>query len=221
MDSPDGIVWWRVLGPLQVRMDGAWAGLGAPKWRAVAAALLAEPDEVVSTGRLVSELWGDDPPTAARKLVSGYVLRLRRLIGDREGRVLVTQPPGYRLAIARADVDAGRFEELAAEGRRALDDDDAGRAARLCAEALGLWRGAALADVPRGTLVAAEAGRLEELRLETAERRIEAELRCGGGAGLVPELRRLTAAHPVRERFWHQLMRALEGCGRQAEALAR
>src|ERR1039458_1608097 len=92
-------------------MDGAWAGLGAPKWRAVAAALLAEPDELVSTGRLVSELWGDDPPTAARKLVSGYVLRLRRLIGDREGRVLVTQPPGYRLAIARAGLGRG-------EGRR-------------------------------------------------------------------------------------------------------
>src|SRR5580658_387478 len=117
-------------------MDGAWARLGAPKCRAVAAALLAEPDEVVSTGRLVSELWGDDPPTAARKLVSGYVLQLRRLIGDREGTVLVTQPPGYRLSIARADVDAGRFEELAAEGRRALDVDDAERGARLCAEAL-------------------------------------------------------------------------------------
>jgi DNA-binding SARP family transcriptional activator/Tfp pilus assembly protein PilF len=220
VDGCDGIVWWRVLGPLQVRLGEAWAGVSAPKWRALAAALLAEPGEVVSTGRLIGELWGDDPPHSARQLVSGYVLRLRRLIGDPAGRVLVTQPPGYRLAITRAEVDAGRFEELAAEGRRSLAGDDAGRAARLCAEALSLWRGAALADVPAGPLVAAEASRLEELRLETAERRIEAELRCGHAAGLVPELRRLAVAYPLRERFWHQLMRALTGCGRDAEALA-
>jgi DNA-binding SARP family transcriptional activator/Tfp pilus assembly protein PilF len=194
--------------------------MSAPKWRALAAALLADPGEVVSTGRLIGELWGDNPPHSARQLVSGYVLRLRRLIGDPEGRVLVTQSPGYRLAIARAEVDAGRFEELATEGRRALAGDHPGLAAGLCAEALGLWRGAALADVPRGPLAAAEAARLEELRLETTERQVEAELRCGRGAGLVPELRRLTVAYPLRERLWHQLMRALQGCGRPAEALA-
>ena len=220
MDRSDGNVWWRVLGPLQVRTGGAWAGMSAPKWRALAAALLADPGEVVSTGRLIGELWGDNPPHSARQLVSGYVLRLRRLIGDPEGRVLVTQSPGYRLAIARAEVDAGRFEELATEGRRALAGDHPGLAAGLCAQALGLWRGAALADVPRGPLAAAEAARLEELRLETTERQVEAELRCGRGAGLVPELRRLTVAYPLRERLWHQLMRALQGCGRPAEALA-
>jgi DNA-binding SARP family transcriptional activator/tetratricopeptide (TPR) repeat protein len=220
VERSDGIIWWCVLGPLQVRTGETWAGVSAPKWRTLAAALLAEPGEVVSTGRLIGELWGDDPPHSARQLVSGYVLRLRRLIGDPMGRVLVTEPPGYRLAIARAEVDAGRFEELAARGRRALADDHAGLAARLTAEALGLWRGAALADVPRGPLVAAEAARLEELRLETAERRIEAELRCGHGAELVPELRRLTVAYPLRERFWHQLMRVLQECGRPAEALA-
>jgi DNA-binding SARP family transcriptional activator/uncharacterized protein HemY len=220
VDRSDGAIWWRVLGPLQVRTGEAWAGVSAPKWRALAAVLLAEPGEVVSTGRLIGELWGDDPPHSARQLVSGYVLRLRRVIGDPGGRVLVTQSPGYRLAIARAEVDAGRFEELATEGRRALAGDHAGRAAGLCAEALGLWRGAALADVPRGPLATAEAARLEELRLETAERRIEAELRCGRGAGLVPELRRLTVAYPLREPFWHQLMRALQRCGRSAEALA-
>jgi DNA-binding SARP family transcriptional activator/Tfp pilus assembly protein PilF len=220
VERSDGIIWWRVLGPLQVRTGEAWAGVSAPKWRAVAAALLAEPGEVVSTGRLIGELWGDDPPHSARQLVSGYVLRLRRLIGDPIGRVLVTESPGYRLAIARAEVDAGRFEELAARGRRALADDHAGLAASLSAEALSLWRGAALADVPRGPLAAAEAARLEELRLETAERRIEAELRGGQGAGLVPELRRLTMAYPLRERFWHQLMRVLRESGRPAEALA-
>jgi DNA-binding SARP family transcriptional activator/Tfp pilus assembly protein PilF len=220
VDRSDGIAWWRVLGPLQVRTGEAWAGVSPPKWRTLAAALLAEPDGVVSTERLIGELWGDDPPHSARQLVSGYVLQLRRLIGDPGGRVLVTQSPGYRLAIGRAEVDAGRFEELAAEGRRALADDHAGLAAELCAEALGLWRGTALADVPRGPLVAAEAARLDELRLETTERRIEAELRCGRGADFVLELQRLTVAYPLRERFWQQLMRALQGCGRSAEALA-
>jgi DNA-binding SARP family transcriptional activator/tetratricopeptide (TPR) repeat protein len=214
------MAWWRVLGPLQVRTGEAWTEVSPPKWRTLAAALLVEPGEVVSTERLIDELWGDDPPHSARQLVSGYVLRLRRLIGDPGGHVLVTQSPGYRLAIARAEVDAGRFEELAAEGRRALTGDHAGLAAELCAEALAMWRGTALADVPRGPLVAAEAARLEELRLETAERRIEAELRCGRGAGLIPELQRLTVAYPLRERFWQQLMRALQGCGRPAEALA-
>jgi len=74
---------WRVLGPLEVRTAAGWVAVGAPKWRALLAALLAGPGGVVSIGSLVDELWVDDPPAAARKLVSGYVLRLRRLIGDR------------------------------------------------------------------------------------------------------------------------------------------
>jgi Transcriptional regulatory protein, C terminal len=142
VERSTGIVWWRVLGPLQVRTGEAWAGVRAPKWRTLAAALLAEPGEVVSTERLIGELWGDEPPSSARQLVSGYVLQLRRLIGDPGGQVLVTEPPGYRLAIARDEVDAGRFEELAARGRRALADDHAGLAAGLSAEALitrSLW----------------------------------------------------------------------------------
>ncbi|HEY1322358.1 MAG TPA: BTAD domain-containing putative transcriptional regulator, partial [Streptosporangiaceae bacterium] len=211
---------WRLLGPLEVQADSGWTRVDGAKPRALAAALLAQPGRVISTARLVGELWGDDPPPTARKLVSGYVLRLRRLAGDPAGRILITRAPGYLLAPAAAAADASRFEELLAEGRRALDDDDPERAAVTLAEALALWRGAALADVPRGTMAAAEADRLEELRLAAVELRVEADARCGRAAELVPELRRLTTTYPLRERFWDQLMRTLEQCGRQAEALA-
>jgi DNA-binding SARP family transcriptional activator len=212
---------WRVLGPLEVRSPEGWVGVGAPKMRALLAALLAEPRWVVSVERLIDELWdGDSVPGGARKLVSQYVFRLRRLIGDHQGQILVTEAPGYRLAAARADVDAGRFEQLVAEARDTLAARAVGPAAALCTEALGLWRGSALADVPRGPLAAAESHRLDELRLAAVELRIEADLGRAYCAATVPELRQLTGTYPLRERFWHLLMRALEDCGRPAEALA-
>jgi DNA-binding SARP family transcriptional activator len=211
---------WRVLGPLEVWAGGGWVAVDAAKQRAVLAALLAEPGRVVSVTRLIDELWGDDPPPAARKLVSGYVLKLRRLLGGPGDQLLATQAPGYRLVADRAETDAGQFEELVAQGRAALAGDNAELAGDLLAAALALWRGPALADVPRGTLAAAEADRLEEARLSAVELRIEAGLRRGQGAEVVPELRKLTATHTLRERFWHLLIRALAEAGRQAEALA-
>src|SRR5205807_2518860 len=96
---------------------------------------------------------------------SGYMLQLRRQIGDRSGRVLVTQAPGYRIAAGRPDVDSCCFEDLLCAGREALARGEAERAHDLLTGALGLWRGPALADVPRGRLATAEADRLEELRL--------------------------------------------------------
>jgi DNA-binding SARP family transcriptional activator len=210
----------RLLGPLEVRAGGDWTGVSAPKWRALLAVLLLSGGQVVSTGQLAGEVWGDDPPPGARKLISGYVARLRQLIGDPDGRVLVTRAPGYRLMVARAGLDAFVFEQLVAAARLALGEAGGDqRAAEFLAEALALWRGPALADVPRGPLVAAEAARLEELRLDALELRAEAGIRGGRAAELVPELRQLTAGYPLRERLWHQLMRALDQGGRPAEAL--
>jgi DNA-binding SARP family transcriptional activator/tetratricopeptide (TPR) repeat protein len=210
---------FRVLGPVEVWSGGAWAGVSAPKVRALLALLALRPGRVVSAGELADELWDGDPPEAARKLVSGYVLRARRLIGDPDGQVLVTRAPGYLLAVERAEADASRFEQLVAAGREALDGGDALRAADLLAGALALWRGPALSDVAPGPLIADAASRLEEQRLDAAELRIEADLGSGRAAELVAELRELTAGYPLRERFWHQLMRVLEGSGRPAEAL--
>ena len=214
------MVRFRILGPLEVWTGQDWSGIGAPKWRALLAALLLNPGQAVSTDRLTAELWGDDPPDRAANLVSVYVLRLRRALGDPEGRVLTTRAPGYQLLLGPGDLDAECFETLAGQGRGALADGDPGRAAEKLAEALELWRGGALADVPPSALVTAEADRLEESRLSALELRIEADLGGGRHAQLVPELRRLLSDHPLREGLWALLIRALDGAGRHAEALA-
>jgi DNA-binding SARP family transcriptional activator len=211
---------FRVLGPLEVWTGQDWSGIGAPKWRALLAVLLLSQGQAVSTDRLIAELWGDRPPDRAANLVSIYVLRLRRVIGDRDGRVLTTRAPGYQLRLQPGELDAEHFQELARHGRKVLAEGDFRAAANVLAEALGLWRGRALADVPPFALVTAEAERLEESRLTTLEWRIEADLGCGMHAQLVPELRRLLSDQPLREGLWGLLIRALDAAGRHAEALA-
>jgi DNA-binding SARP family transcriptional activator/Tfp pilus assembly protein PilF len=215
-----GEVRFRILGPLEVWTGQDWSGIGAPKWRALLAALLLNQGQPVSTDRLISELWGDDPPERAANLVSVYVLRLRRALGDPEGRALITRAPGYQLLLQPGELDAESFGTLVGQGREALGDGDPRRAAKSLAEGLGLWRGRALADVPPSALVAAEADQLEESRLTALELRIEADLSCGRHAQLVPELRRLLSDQPLREGLWALLIRALDGAGRHAEALA-
>ena len=209
-----------MLGPLEVQTERGWTGVGAPKWRTVLAVLLLNPGQVISTDRLIAEVWGERPPARAANSVSIYVHKLRRLMGDAESRILVTRSPGYQLLLAGGDLDAGRFASLAAAGRTALSAGDSQRAADLLTEALDLWRGGALADVPLTALVSAEASRLEESRIEASELRIQADLACGRQAQVVAELRRLLADHPIREGLWALLMRALYSSGRQAEALA-
>jgi DNA-binding SARP family transcriptional activator len=217
--EPSGRALFRILGPLEVWNGRQWAQVSAPKWRALLATLLLSPGRPVAIGRLIDELWGDSPPAKAGNLVSLYVYRLRRLIGDIGGRVLVTRAPGYQLMLSPGDLDAESFARLAAAGRTALAADDPARAADLLGAALDLWRGPALADVPATSLVAAEADRLEESRVQALELRLEADLGCGRHGEAAPELRRMLADHPLREGLWGLLMRALSGAGRQAEAL--
>ena len=219
MVEPPGRALFRILGPVEAWNGREWAQVSAPKWRMLLATLLLNPGRVVSTGQLVSDLWDDDPPARAGNLVSVYVHRLRRLIGDASGSVLVTRAPGYQMVLRPGDLDAEQFARLAADGRAALAEGDPERAAGLLSAALGLWRGPALADVPASALVSAEADRLEESRVRALELRIEADLGCGRHDEVAPELRRLLADHPLREGLWALLMRALSGAGRQAEAL--
>ena len=137
------------------------------------------------------------------KLISVYVLRLRRLIGDADGQLLVTRSRGYQLLAGPADVDAQRFTRLAAEGRAALSAGDSPRAADLLGEALGLWQGSrALADVPDSPLISAAASGLEEARVGGLELRINADLGCGRQAQVVAELRGLLSEHRLREGLW-------------------
>src|SRR6516162_7262232 len=210
---------FRLLGPVEVRAGEDWQGIGAPKWRSVLAVLLINAGQIVPADVLINEVWGETPPAKAGNLISIYVLRLRRLLGDTDSTLLMTRAPGYLLRLAPGDIDAQVFETLLREGGRAYADGDPERAAAQLAEALALWHGSPLADVPATTLVETEAERLAELRLDAAELRIKAELACGNHAQVIPELRRLLADHSLREGLWLMLMQALDGAGRHAEAL--
>jgi DNA-binding SARP family transcriptional activator len=217
--DPSGQGRFRILGPLEVWSGEGWTSVGAEKWRSLLACLLLRPGQLVSTDGLISELWDDNPPAKANNLVSIYVHRLRRLIGDTEGRTLVYRAPGYQLRLESGDLDLQQFEALVGDGRRALAADDPQAAAVMLDKALELWRGPALADVTHTALVTTEAARLAELRVTAAELRAVADLACGRTRQVIPELRRLVAENPIREGLWLLLIRALSEAGRHAEAL--
>jgi DNA-binding SARP family transcriptional activator len=204
---------FRILGPLEVVENGRPLALGGGRQRALLALLLTRANEVVSTDRLVDELWGADPPKDAANALQYHVSQLRKALAPSE--VVFTQQPGYVIRVEPDNVDLLRFERLLEEGRDASPE----RAADLFRDALGLWRGAALADLVGESFAQAETLRLEELRLVALERRIDADLVLGRSAQLVGELEALVREHPYREPFRGQLMLALYGAGRQVEAL--
>src|SRR5260370_3092277 len=200
---------FRLLGPLEIRAgEDDWRGIGARKWRSVLAALLINAGQIVPADALIDEVWGEAPPAKAGNLISIYVLRLRRLLGDTASTVLVTRAPGYLRRLGPGDTDAQVFEALVREGRRAYAAGDPERAAAQLAEALALWHGSPLADVPPTPLIETEAERLADLRLDASELRITAELACGRHAHVAPELRRLLAHPSLRESPWRPLIRA-------------
>jgi DNA-binding SARP family transcriptional activator len=202
----------RLLGPLEVGVSGRRLELRRQKQRALLALLALRAGEVVSTDRLVEELWSGAPPKAAVGSLQNLVSELRKVLGT---ELLVTRPPGYLLAIERDQVDAHRFERIAREAQTGPAES---RAARL-REALGLWRGSPLADLAFESFAQAEIARLEELRASTREELFEAELELGRHGRLVGELEGFVAEHPLRERPRGQLMLALYRSGRQADAL--
>ena len=207
---------YRVLGPLEVIVDGRQARLGPPKQRAMLALLVCRPNTLVPASHLVDGLWGDNPPGSAGNLVQGYVSGLRKALGK---EAIETQGAGYVLRVELGALDLQRFEELARDGSRALERGDSDEASTALRAALALWRGPALADLADEPLLDPVAGRLEELRLLALERRIEADLALGRHADVVGELERLVADHPLRERTRGLQMTALYRSGRQAEAL--
>jgi DNA-binding SARP family transcriptional activator len=198
-----------LLGPLEVRDEGRTIEIARGKPRALLALLLLSPGRVVPAERLIDELWGDAPPATVATALHVYVSGLRKALGE---GMIATHEPGYAIQVAPEAVDLHDFEQLRAEARNA----DPERAAALLAEALAIWRGPALADVP----LPREAARLEELRLGATEERIDAELELGAHEELVPELEGLVREHPFHERLRRQLMLALYRAGRQADALA-
>jgi DNA-binding SARP family transcriptional activator len=208
---------FRILGPLDVRDGDQAVALAGGRQRALLALLVVNANETVSTDRIVEELWGEQSPPTAPKVIQNQVSQLRRGLGD---GLLVTDGSGYRLRVDPGSLDVDRFEELLAQGRSALERGDAESAADLLRASLALWRGTPLADVAFEPFAQAEIARLEERRLVAVEERIEADLMLGRHDDLVGELEALIAKNSLRERLRAQLMLALYRSGRQSEALA-
>ena len=210
---------FRILGPLEVLDDERPLDVGGGKQRSVLALLLLHANEVVSSDRLIDELWPDEPPASAAKIIQAHVSRLRKALDGAGDAVLQTRSRGYLLRVEPGQLDLDRFRELLEEGRGVLAVGNAEAAAATLRAALALWRGPPLAEFTYESFAQEEIARLEELRLAALEERIEADLALGRHDDVVQELKQLVRRHPLRERLRGQLMLALYRSGRHAEAL--
>lgn len=208
-----------LLGPVQVYADDATpVEVGGVRLRMLLARLALEEGRTVPVDSLVDGLWGEEPPADAANALQALVSRLRRAL--RGSAAVESASGGYRLSVRAEDVDVHRFEELTARGRRELAAGRAGEAASLLAAALGLWRGAALADVLDAPFAGPVATRLDDLRAAAAEDRCDAELRLGRYGEVLADLEAAGAERPLSERVAGLRMRALSAAGRQSDALA-
>lgn len=205
---------FRLLGPLEVTLDGRPAHIGGLLRRGVLALLLVAEGSMVSEDSLIDGLWGERPPQAARNSLQSHVSRLRAALGPEGGR-LVREPGGYRLRVGREELDVRRVEALVAQARGSSPAE----AVRLLAEAQAAWRGPALADAADLSGLQAERVRLDELRLVTGEELLDARLAAGDHSQVLPDAERAAAEQPLRERRHTLLALALYRCGRHADAL--
>lgn len=205
---------FRVLGPLEVWHEGSLVPVRGSKQRALLAVLVLHANEVVSTDRLIEQLWGEDPPEAGRTALRVRVSQLRKALGP-GGAQIATRAPGYVLELDDAQLDLRRFERLVADATHETPDS----AAKVLREALALWRGRPLEEFAYDDFAQTAIARLEELRLGALELRIAADLELGRHRDVVSELEALVESHPLREGPTRQLMLALYRSGRQADAL--
>jgi predicted ATPase/DNA-binding SARP family transcriptional activator len=214
-----------ILGPLQViGDDGRELAVGGRMPRTVLAILLLRANEVVSSDRLIEELWAGAPPASAAKGLHVHVSRLRRALAarhsDPDGERLITAAGGYVLRVGPEELDVQQCERLIGEGRSLLAAGRPEQALAALSGAAELWRGDVLADFQYDAFAQAEIARLSELRAAVLEERIVVEMVLGREAQVLGELERLVRDYPYRERLRGQLMLALYRTGRQAEALA-
>ncbi|MEU3985703.1 BTAD domain-containing putative transcriptional regulator [Streptomyces sp. NPDC026672] len=206
---------YRILGTTQaLRPDGTAVPVGGARLRALLTVLTLRPGRTVPVGLLVDEVWGAEPPADATGALQALVGRLRRALGT---DAIDSAEGGYRLAATPDDVDLHRFERLTGDGLRALADGDPAKAADALDDALALWHGPALADLPDRT---AEAARLDTRRLDALRARHTAALALGQAERSLPELTALCDSHPLDEPLQALRLRALRDAGRAAEALA-
>jgi DNA-binding SARP family transcriptional activator len=204
---------FRVLGPLEIRRNGTPVPLRARKPRTMLGALLVEHGRIVSIDRLIDALWPTAPPAGAQHALETHATRLRKLLGD--DVTLTARDPGYVLEIDPQLLDSVRFEQLLAAARESEPE----RAATRADDALALWRGEALADFAFESFAQEEIARLNELRLDAEEVRVDAQLALGRASEIAGTLEAHVAADPGRERRWGQLMLARYRIGRQQAAL--
>lgn len=214
------IVFFRVLGPIEVTDGEVDLTPSAPKLREVLALLVLHANRLVRTKEFIDELWGGNPPVSAAATLQTYIYKLRKVgpFADGLGNYLVTKPGGYQVNIPDDRVDLHVFERTLREAEEIIEDDPA-RASQLLTKGLSLWRGPTLADVEMGEALTAYAHLLEEQRLRAVQLQIEADLRMGRHAELVSKLKELTAIHLFHEGFHRSLMLALYRSGRCFEAL--
>ncbi|RFS84424.1 regulator protein [Actinomadura spongiicola] len=208
---------YRILGPVEVRDGDTEVSLDGTKQRTALAALLLAHGNFLSDSELSALLWGAHPPATRNAQLYNHMSRLRKILGPEAS--IVRRSPGYQMRIGPARFDLLDFERLSANGQAALRAGRYGEAGGLLRDALALWRGPALANVSE-RLAGAEGPRIEEARLFALGALFEADLALGRHAQALPELIRLAARYPLRERFQAQLMTALYRCDRQADALA-
>ncbi|WP_221351700.1 AfsR/SARP family transcriptional regulator [Streptomyces beigongshangae] len=210
---------FRVLGPVEYHDGENWVPVKAAKQRTLLALLLLNANHLVSAQQLHAELWSDGPSNHVGGLLAGCVWRLRAALGDSAGRTLLTRPAGYQLAVPPEAIDLHRYESLVAAGRAQRAAGNPAGAVESFGAALGLWRGAPLADVALTPSIMAESARLEESRLAVTEANLGVRIALGQHEDVLPELKLLVAQHPLRERLHEHLMTALYRAGQQAEAL--
>jgi DNA-binding SARP family transcriptional activator len=205
-----------VLGPVTARVDGEELGVAGARQRALLIALAVDAGRLVPTDVLVERVWNGDLPARPDNALQQQVLKLRRALGE---SAVAFEPPGYRLAVEPEAVDATRFEQLVERARGIAGADPQGAEAAL-AEALALWRGPALAEAAYRDWAAGESARLDELRVQAQELRLEAIVASGRPSEAIGDLEQLVRSEPLRERLWSLLILALYRAGRQADALA-
>lgn len=210
-----------VLGPLQVTAgdSGEPGVVSAARLRALLAVLLWRANQPVPIDEVAELVWDGAPPSGAADATRALVMRLRRRLDKRAAARIVTRATGYAIEVSGDELDASRFEALTQEAGAAVGGGQWAQAALSAAQALALWRGAPLADVPSHLLRQQWVPHLEQLHVQALDWRIEADLHERRHEQLISELRDLTARHPLQERFYRQLMLALIRSGRQAEAL--
>ncbi len=210
---------FRILGPLQVAVDGRHDFTIPPgRQHVVLGVLLLEANRVVSIDHLIDAVWDDDPPATARTQVQICVSRLRNRLVAAGCAAIVTKPPGYLMPVRPGELDAQLFAGLCAEADAAARAGRTEEAAEILGRAVGLWRGPALDGID-SHIVRAKATELDERRLAAMESHVDLQLQLGRHHKLIGELSTLVSEHPLRERMRGQLMLALYRSGRQAEAL--